>query len=79
MATAANKAAEVAKETSAKTNAETSTNALEVIAKVEVFYRAGREWSQTPRTVLLADLSEQEITDLKAESMLIVREVETAA
>lgn len=74
MATAANKA-EAAKET----NAKTSTNALEVIAKVEVFYRAGREWSQTPRTVLLTDLSEQEIADLKAEPMLIVREIETAA
>lgn len=71
MATAANKAVEAAKETSA--------NALEVIAKADVFYRAGREWSQTPRTVLLADLSEQDIADLKAEPMLIVREIEIAA
>lgn len=53
---------------------------LEVIAKTsETFYRAGRGWSQTPTTIALTDLTKAEIEELKAEPLLIVREVELPA
>lgn len=49
---------------------------LEIIAKVDVFYRAKREWTQVPKVVAKADLTTAEIEELQSEPMLIVREVE---
>lgn len=48
---------------------------LRITAKREGFRRAGRGWSKQPTDVPLADLSGEEITMLKAESMLTVEEI----
>lgn len=48
---------------------------LRITAKREGFRRAGRAWSMTPTDVTLADLSDEEISALKAETMLTVEEI----
>ena len=52
---------------------------IEVIAKTEVFYRAGRQWGQNPTVVPLAELTEDELQELRDEPMLIVRDVDIKA
>ena len=51
---------------------------LEVIARDAVFYRAVREWSPEPRSVKLSELTEEQIAELRNETMLIVRDVDIA-
>lgn len=51
-------------------------NAFEVIAKVDVFYRAGHEWTQVPKVIAKKDLTPEQISELESEPMLIVREVQ---
>lgn len=55
---------------------------LEVIAKRPTFYRGGQAFTQEPRVVPLADLSEEQAEQILAEGetggMLIVREVDIA-
>lgn len=53
-----------------------ATQGVEVIAKTDVFYRAGRQWGQTPTVVPLSDLTEDELQELRDEPLLIVRDVE---
>lgn len=53
-----------------------STQGVEVIAKADVFYRAGRAWSNTPTVVPLSELTEEQLQELQDEPMLIVRTVE---
>lgn len=56
---------------------------LEVIAKRPQFYRGGQAFSQEPRVVALADLTEEQAEQIIAEGqpggMLIVRQVEIEA
>lgn len=56
-----------------------ATKGIEVIAKTEVFYRAGRQWGQNPTVVPLAELTEDELQELRDEPMLIVRDVDIKA
>lgn len=56
-----------------------ATKAIEVIAKTEVFYRAGRQWGQNPTVVPLDELTEGELQELRDEPMLIVRDVDIKA
>ncbi|MFZ1418237.1 MAG: HI1506-related protein [Burkholderiaceae bacterium] len=51
---------------------------IEVIAKVNGFYRAGLRWTIEPTVVVLADLSEAQLDELRNEPMLIVRDVDIA-
>ena len=51
-------------------------NAIEVICRSGAFRRAGREFSTTPTTVLLEELTKEQIQALKDEPRLIVREVD---
>ena len=51
---------------------------VEVIAKADVFYRAGRAWGHAPTVVPLSELTEDELDELKSEPMLLVREVDIA-
>lgn len=53
-----------------------ATQGVEVIAKADVFYRAGRQWGQNPTVVPLSDLTEEQLQELRDEPLLIVREVE---
>lgn len=53
-------------------------NALRIVSSREGFRREGRAWTVSPTTVLLDDLSEDAVTSLKAESMLMVEEVTVA-
>ncbi|MDA8254179.1 MAG: HI1506-related protein [Betaproteobacteria bacterium] len=48
---------------------------LRIAAAREGFRRAGRAWSKTPIDVPLADLSDDQVAMLRAESMLTVEEV----
>lgn len=57
-------------------NAGAATKGVEVIAKADVFYRAGRQWGQTPTVVPLDCLTEEQLQELRDEPLLIVREVE---
>lgn len=53
--------------------------ALEITSKDDGFRRAGRAFSRTPSNVPLADLTEEQVEQLKNEPMLIVREIELDA
>jgi len=66
----------------AKTPAKTPVKATDVqalmintVKTVKSFRRAGMSFTQTPTLVPLKDLNEDQVTALKAEPMLIVREV----
>ena len=48
---------------------------INTVKTVKSFRRAGMSFTQTPTLVPLKDLDEDQITALKAEPMLIVREV----
>lgn len=52
---------------------------LEVIAKRALFYRGGQAFTQEPRVVALADLTEEQAQQIRDEGapggMLVVREV----
>lgn len=67
------------KKAGAAAKAGEANKGIEVIAKTEVFYRAGRQWGQSPTVVPLADLTEDELQELRDEPMLIVRDVEIKA
>lgn len=64
-------------------NAGPATKGLEVIAKRPQFYRGGQAFNQEPRVVALADLTEEQAEQIRAEGqpggMLIVREVDIEA
>ena len=53
--------------------------ALSVASRVEGFRRAGRAWSKSEITVALADLTDEQVAQLKAEPLLTVTEIELAA
>lgn len=68
--------------TGAKTDAKAGTKTTDVqalmintVKTVKSFRRAGMSFTQTPTLVPLKDLNEDQITALKTEPMLIVREV----
>ena len=63
----------------APTTVEAQVNGIEVIAKVDKFYRASHCWTNVPRTVKASELSAAQIAEIKAEPMLIVREVMVSA
>ncbi|MDA8258370.1 MAG: HI1506-related protein [Betaproteobacteria bacterium] len=48
---------------------------LRITSQREGFRRAGRAWGRAPIEIALADLSDDEIALLKAESMLTVEEI----
>lgn len=48
---------------------------INTVKTVKSFRRAGMSFTQTPTLVPLEDLDEHQVTALKAEPMLIVREV----
>lgn len=48
---------------------------LRITSRREGFRRAGRAWGKQPTEIALADLSDEEIAMLKAESMLAVEEI----
>ena len=52
-------------------------DALEVVSFDPVFYRAGFEFTRTPRVLMLSDLSDSQIKQLKNEPLISVREVTT--
>lgn len=47
--------------------------AIEVISRVDGFYRANRQWTIQPQTVRLGDLSEQQVREIEQEPLLITR------
>jgi hypothetical protein len=51
--------------------------ALRVQSSIEGFRRAGRAWSREAETVPLAEFSEEQIAQLRAEKMLVVTDTET--
>lgn len=53
--------------------------ALSVKSKVNGFRRAGRAWSTEATEVVLADLTADQVAQLKAEPLLTVTEIELAA
>lgn len=55
-----------------------SRQALQVISKRDGFRRAGREWNGST-TVLLDDLTDEQIDQLESEPMLVVLQVEMPA
>ncbi len=50
--------------------------ALRVISKRDGFRRGGRAWSKEETTVKLSELSDEQVSQIKGESMLEVEEVE---
>lgn len=50
-------------------------NGLRITSQREGFRRAGRAWGKAPVDVPMADLSDEEIALLKAESMLTVEDI----
>lgn len=56
---------------------------LEVVSRRESFWRCGMQFTQTPRTLALADLSEEQAERLRAEGepggQLVVTEVDLPA
>lgn len=50
-------------------------NALRITAAREGFRRAGRAWSKTPVDVPLADLTDDQVALLRAESLLTVEDI----
>lgn len=64
-----------APETTQKHAGAGKANGLRITAKREGFRRAGRAWSMVPTEVLLADLNDDEIALLEAETMLTVEEI----
>jgi hypothetical protein len=53
--------------------ADTRPIAIEVISRVDGFYRANRQWTIQPQTVRLGDLSEQQVREIEQEPLLITR------
>lgn len=52
-----------------------AATALSVTARRDGFRRAGRAWSVQPTTVPLAELSDDQVAQLRAEPMLTVEDV----
>lgn len=49
--------------------------AIEVISRLEGFWRGDRQWTIAPQTVPLSDLSEKQLAEINDEPLLIVRDV----
>lgn len=49
--------------------------AIEVISRVDGFWRGGRQWTIAPQTVPLSELSDAQLLEIKEEPLLIVRDV----
>lgn len=49
--------------------------AIEVISRVDGFWRGDRQWTIEPRTVQLSELSDAQLLKIKEEPLLIVRDV----
>jgi hypothetical protein len=75
-ASAPKPAAAIAQE---QNNDQGDQESLIITSKVEGFRRAGRAWSKSPTTVLVSELSDEQIEQLTAEPMLEVAVVEKAA
>lgn len=50
--------------------------ALHVVAKTNSFWRIGRQFGPTPTIIPIAELKEEELERLKAETMLVAVEVD---
>lgn len=74
-AEAAKKAEEEAAAAEAAKKATVKLVGFNVTAKQEGFRRAGRAWSKTETFVPLEELTEEQIAQLKSESMLDVEEI----
>lgn len=53
-----------------------ATRGLKVIARAATFRRAGHVFGAEPVTIALADLTEDQVEQLKSETMLVVQEVD---
>lgn len=53
-----------------------ATEAIEVIARRESFYRAGIEFGHAPTVVLLSEITAEQLDEIKNEPMLITRDIE---
>ena len=49
--------------------------AIEVIARVDGFWRGERQWTTQPQTVPLSELSERQLREIENEPLLITRAV----
>ena len=49
---------------------------LQIVSRPASFYRCGRQFTATPTTLSLADLTDDEVDRLKGEVMLVVSEVD---
>jgi hypothetical protein len=49
--------------------------AIEVISRVDGFWRGGRQWTIAPQTVPLSELSDAQLLQITEEPLLIVRDV----
>ena len=67
--------ADAGKDLTIDADAKAEINALEVVSFDPVFYRAGVEFTRTPRVLMLADLSDAQIEQLKNERLINVREI----
>jgi hypothetical protein len=50
--------------------------ALHVVAKTASFWRIGRQFGPTPTIIPIAELTDEELERLKAETMLVAVDVE---
>ena len=50
--------------------------ALHVVAKTASFWRCGRQFGPTPTIIPIAELTDEELERLKAETMLVAVDVE---
>lgn len=70
----------VSKKTATKTSGDQPmVSALRIVSARDGFRRAHRAWSVAPTVVLLSELSEEDLADLKAEAMLSIEAIEIAA
>lgn len=53
--------------------------AVTVAGGAEAFYRGGRRWTKDPQTVVVSDLTESQLTAIRAEPMLQVVDAEIIA
>ena len=60
---------------SAQGNTKRRLVAIEVISRVDGFWRGGRQWTIAPQTVALSELSDAQLLQIKGEPLLIVRDV----